>query len=210
MEFFRVKRLAHFFRKLGNIPNFATVKDHRKKRGRRWEARSLFTSVYLSMLVGKTNFRGAERLTEQLRLWCFRYFATRARFDFGPFLFCAKRRRRPRQVLVRQIRSAERRKALEPTRLPINLIAIDGKTIYYGPKRSLTLRRRHPIMILVSAIGCIRCTRYWFRQILNRRSTSCLSPEKRMSKAALLSSLSSCAKPMVALTGSSASAWMQA
>jgi hypothetical protein len=87
MEFFRVKRLAHFFRKLDYIPNFATVKDHRKKRGRRWEARSLFTSVYLSMLVGETNFRGAERLTERLRLWCFRYFATRARFDFGPFLF---------------------------------------------------------------------------------------------------------------------------
>src|SRR5690606_30647977 len=39
-----------------------------------------------------------------------------------------------RKALVGQMRRAERRKAFEPVRLPINMVAIDGQTLWSGTK----------------------------------------------------------------------------
>ena len=131
----KLKQIARYLGKRENALAFGIVSDPRKKRGRRWTLRSLLTATFISMVAMEKNFRGVERLTADLR---------------GAGQRLGIRRRVPdstlarlyahlddeeglRQVLINSIKEAKRRKSLEPTELPISMVAIDGKTIWRGP-----------------------------------------------------------------------------
>jgi len=134
MKAVKVKQIARYLGKRENALSFERIKDPRARRGRRWTLRSLLTATFVSMVAMERSFRGVERLTDDLS-------------------GCRKRLRIPRRVpdstlanlyahlddeaglrdvLIDDIERARRRKALEPTRLPFNAVAIDGKTIWCG------------------------------------------------------------------------------
>jgi hypothetical protein len=131
-----VKRIARYLGKRTHGLDFNNVQDPRARRGRRWTLGSLLTATVVSMVAMERSFRGVERLTGDLRgsrkgLGIPRRVPDStlanlfSRLDDEPGL---------RDVLVADIRRAHRRKALEPTELPISTVAIDGKTIWCGRK----------------------------------------------------------------------------
>jgi predicted transposase YbfD/YdcC len=131
-----VKQLARYLGKRTHGLDFDSVRDPRARRGRRWTLGSLLKATVVSMVAMERSFRGAERLTEELR-GCRKHLGIPrrvpdstlanlfARFDDESGL---------RDILVRDVHRAHRRKALEPTELPISAVAIDGKTIWCGRK----------------------------------------------------------------------------
>lgn len=132
-----VKRFANFIRKRTNLPDFADVKDARKRRGRRWSLPSLLTAVFVGMVAFEKSFRGVERLTRDLE-GCRRRLGIKRRVpDSTLSRVIAELRDEAglRDVLVRQIRNAERNKALDPARLSINMVAIDGQTVLCSDKK---------------------------------------------------------------------------
>jgi hypothetical protein len=132
-----VNRFARFLRKRGNRPDFSPVKDARKRRGRRWMLPTLFNAVFIGMMAFETSLRGVESLTRDLD-GCRRHLGINRRVpDSTLARLLAKHRDESglRQVLVGQIRRAERKKALEPVRLPINMVAVDGQTILSSKKK---------------------------------------------------------------------------
>ncbi len=129
-----VKPIRRFLNKRDNIPNFDAVVDPRHRRGRRWSAPSLLTTVFIAMVAMEKNLRGAESLTERFGGWGKRFGIKRRVPDstLAAFLSRLTDEDGLRDCLVRQIRDAERRRALEPVKLPLNVTAIDGKTIWCG------------------------------------------------------------------------------
>ncbi len=121
---------------------------------------------------GERSFRGVERLTDDLSGCRKRFGIPRrvpdstlanpyARLDDEPGL---------RAVLIEDIQRALRRKALEPTELPIHAVAIDGKTIWCGrhevddpacqamPQESqayFRLHTLHAVLVSVTTQPCI-------------------------------------------------------
>jgi len=129
-----VKRIARYLGKRENALDFSRVEDPRARRGRRWTLRSLLTATFVSMVAMERSFRGTERLTGDLSGCRKRLGIPRrvpdstlanlyARLDDEAGL---------RSALIEDIKRARRRKALEPTELPVNAVAIDGKTIWCG------------------------------------------------------------------------------
>jgi predicted transposase YbfD/YdcC len=132
-----VKRFARFLRKRGNLPDFSAVKDARARRGQRWSLPSLLSSVLIGMMAFETSLRGVERLTRDLD-GCRRRLGIRRRVPDSTLARALSRHRDEqglRRALVGQIRRAERNKALQPVRLPINMVAIDGQTIWCSDKK---------------------------------------------------------------------------
>jgi predicted transposase YbfD/YdcC len=136
MQSLQVKPIAHFLRRRGTVPDFRAVADPRARRGQRWTSQSLFSAVFIAMVAMQRTLRDMERLTARLS-GCRRYLGIGRRVPdstVAAFLARVTDEEGLRECLVRQMRDAERRKALEPVRLPLNVIAIDGKTIWCGPK----------------------------------------------------------------------------
>lgn len=131
----QVKRFARFLRKRDNTPDFSVVKDARKRRGQRWSLPVLLNAVFVSMMALETSLRGTERLTRDLD-GCRRQLGIRRRVPdstLARMLTGLRDEAGLRRALVGQIRGAERRKALEPV-LPINMVSIDGQTLWCGDK----------------------------------------------------------------------------
>ncbi len=134
----QVKRCVRFLRKRDNAPDFAHVKDPRQRRGRRWALAALLNSVFVGMLAFETALRGVERLTRDLE-GCRRYFGIDRRVPdstLARILGKLGDEEGLRRVLVGQVRRAERRKALEPVRLPLNVVMVDGQTLWCSDKPS--------------------------------------------------------------------------
>ena len=132
-----VKRFARFLRKRQNLPDFSATKDARKRRGQRWALPVLLNAVFIGMMAFETNLRGVERLTRDLD-GCRRRFGIKRRVPDSTLARVLSKHRDEkglRTALVRQIRTAERRKALEPVRLSINMVVIDGQTLWYSDKK---------------------------------------------------------------------------
>jgi hypothetical protein len=86
------------------------------------------------MVAMERHFRGVERLTDDLS-GCRKRFGIPRRVPDSTLAALYSRLADEtglRGVLVDDIRRARRRKALEPTELPITTVAIDGKTIWCG------------------------------------------------------------------------------
>lgn len=131
-----VKRFVRFLRKRDNIPDFSAVKDPRMRRGRRWTLPALLNAVFVGMMALETSLRGVERLTRDLD-GCRPHFGIDRRVpDSTLARLLAKLRDEAglRRALIGQIRRAERKKALEPMRLPINMVVIDGQTLWCSNK----------------------------------------------------------------------------
>lgn len=127
-----VKRIARFLGKRENALDFSKIEDPRARRGRRWTLGSLVTATFISMLAMEKSFRGVERLTDDLSGCRKRLGIPRRVPDstLARFFSRLDDEAGMRQVLIDDIKRARRRKALEPSALPINTVAIDGKTIW--------------------------------------------------------------------------------
>ena len=133
----QVKPIARFLRRSGTVPDFRTVADPRARRGLRWTSQALFSAVFIAMVAMQRTLREMEQLTVRLN-GCRRHLGIGRRVPdstVAAFLSRIGDEDGLRECLVRQVRDAERRKALEPVLLPINLVAIDGKTIWCGRER---------------------------------------------------------------------------
>ena len=123
-----VKPIARFFSKRGIVPDFGRVEDPRARRGRRWTSEALLTAVFVAMVAMERTLRGAESLTARM-CGCRKRLGISRRVPdstLAAFLSRVTDEGGLRDCLVRQIRDAERKKALEPVRLPLNVVAIDG------------------------------------------------------------------------------------
>ena len=130
------KQIARYLGKRENALNFDRIKDPRARRGRRWALRSLLTATFISMVAMEKSFRGVERLTDDMS-GCRKRFGIPRRVPDSTLANLYARlddEAGLREMLVEDIRRAHRRKALEPSELPINTVAIDGKTIWCDRK----------------------------------------------------------------------------
>lgn len=109
---------------------FDAVPNPRDSRGRRWPLGSLLTAALCTMALLARSLRRAEQLTADLshsRL--FRRLGIRRRVPDST-LGDAIAEVVPQALLERlhaQVRAEHRRKSLAPTRLPVGVVAIDGK-----------------------------------------------------------------------------------
>jgi hypothetical protein len=131
-----VKRVARFVRKRATALELDKVKDPRDRRGRRWRLRSLLSAALIGLVALERSLRGVERLTRDLA-GCRKALHISRRVPdttLASLLTRLDDEDGLRRVLLSDIRRAERRKALEPTRLRLNVVAIDGQTIWCGKK----------------------------------------------------------------------------
>ncbi|MCX5737827.1 MAG: hypothetical protein NTZ61_04900 [Proteobacteria bacterium] len=109
---------------------FDAVPDPRDPRGQRWRLGALLSSALVSLSLLARSLRRAEQLTDDLagsRL--LRKLGIRRRVPdstLGDALAIVAPQHMLEQ-LHRQVLTEHRRKALEPTRLPVRVLAIDGK-----------------------------------------------------------------------------------
>lgn len=127
-----VKRIARYLGKRENAHDFGSIKDPRGRRGRRWTLRSLMTATFISMVATEKSFRGVERITDDLSGCRKRFGVSRRVPDSTLARFFSKLDDESglRKLLIDDIKRAMRRKALEPTELPIRTAAIDGQTLW--------------------------------------------------------------------------------
>jgi predicted transposase YbfD/YdcC len=132
----QVKRFVRFFKKRAHRPQLGLVADSRDRRGRRWALPALLNAVFIGMVAFETSFRGVERLTRDLE-GCRRVFGIPRRVPdstLARVLSELTDEAGLRKLVVRQIRDAERRKALTPVRLAINMVMLDGQTLWCSDK----------------------------------------------------------------------------
>ena len=167
-----VERIARYLGRRENALSFDEVRDPRARRGRRWRLRSLLTATFVSMVAMERSFRGVERLTDDLS-GCRRRLGIPRRVPDSTLANLFARlddETGLRNVLVQDIQRARRRKALESTEIPINAVAIDGKTIWCDrhevddpacqamPQTERTyfrLHALHAVLISVASQPCI-------------------------------------------------------
>lgn len=92
----------------------------------------MLTATFVSMVAMERSFRGVERVTDDLS-GCRKRFGIPRRVPDSTLANLYARlddEAGLRQILIDDIKRARRRKALEPTELPITAVAIDGKTIW--------------------------------------------------------------------------------
>ena len=110
---------------------FDQVADPRDRRGQRWKLSALLSSALVSLVLLARSLRRAEQLSEDLagsRL--LRRLGVNRRVPDST-LGDALANVAPQALLDqlhRQVRAEHRRKALRPERLPVGVIAVDGKT----------------------------------------------------------------------------------
>jgi hypothetical protein len=126
----RIRTMQSFFRQRREALCFQSVRDPRRRRGRRWDARTLLSTTVVSMMMLARSLRSAERLSDDLAQA--RGFKGPARrvpdSTLGDFLAKVS----PTQVrrhLHEHVLAEHRRKALEPTVLPIRTLSFDGKNV---------------------------------------------------------------------------------
>jgi len=125
----RIKTVQSFVRQRRDAMCFAAVRDPRHRRGRRWTAQALLQTAVVGLMLLARSLRAIERLSEDLAdggriKGLLRRVADSTLGDF----LCRLSPTDLRHHLHRQILVEHRRKALEPTVLPIRAIAVDGKT----------------------------------------------------------------------------------
>lgn len=126
----RTKTVQTFVRQRDGALNFEGIPDPRKCRGRRWSLQALLSTTVFSMMVLARSLRQAERFSEDLANAQKKRGISRRVPDSTLGEFLAAMSPAPlRQHLHRQVLAEIRRKALEPTVLPIRAISIDGKTV---------------------------------------------------------------------------------
>ena len=126
----RVKAIQTFLSQRGDALDFSTLPDPRDARGRRWPLGALVSTAVLSLLLIAKSLRAAERISKDLaEAQRKRGIKRRVPDSTLGDLLAALSPNPIRQHLHRHVLEEHRRKALEPTVLPIRAISIDGKTV---------------------------------------------------------------------------------
>ena len=126
----RVRAVQTFVRQRREALDFKAVRDPRARRGRRWSAQTLLSTTVMSLMILARSLRAAERLSEDLAAGGRLKGLVRRVPDSTLGDFLAEVSPAPlRRHLREHILAEHRRKALEPTVLPIRAIAIDGKNV---------------------------------------------------------------------------------
>ena len=107
-----------------------SVDDPRSRRGRRWQLAALLGIALVGMLTGCQSLLDVEQLS------CMMSEAARRLLGISRCVpdttmrtvLCVLLPDAIRSLLHRQVRAAYRRKALQPTQLPMGVVAVDGKT----------------------------------------------------------------------------------
>lgn len=126
----RIECIQSYLQQRETLLRFDSVPNPRDPRGRRWQLGSLLTAALCTMALLARSLRRAEQLTADLsssRL--FRRLGIRRRVPDST-LGDAIAEVAPLALLERlhaQVRAEHRRKSLVPNRLPVGVIAIDGK-----------------------------------------------------------------------------------
>jgi DDE_Tnp_1-associated len=105
------------------------VQDPRAVRGRRWPLSVLLRAVLVSMVAGCKSLALAEALTAEMSVPLRRQLGIGRRVADTTMrdALCALDPQQLRQPLHALVRSAHRRKALDPQTLPFGVVAMDGK-----------------------------------------------------------------------------------
>ena len=107
------------------------VSDPRSARGKRWPLATVLRTCTAGMLAGSKSLAQAESLTDEMSPAMARLLGLKRRLPdtTARAVLCGLAPGQLRDCIRRQIRSAWRRKALEPEDLlPIGVVAIDGKS----------------------------------------------------------------------------------
>lgn len=126
----RIQAMQTYLRQREDVLRFDQVPDPRDPRGQRWTFSALLSAAVLSLALLARSLRRAEQLTDDLagtRL--LRRLGIRRRVPdstLGEALATVAPVELLKQ-LHRQIRAEHRRKALAPERLPLGVLAVDGK-----------------------------------------------------------------------------------
>lgn len=123
------QRIARFLRKnLGGL-RLDEVDDPRDPRGRRWPLDVLLTALVVSMIAGAKSLLDVERMTTEMSAPSLRLLGVRRRLPdtTARNVLCELEPSEIRARLYAEMRSAHRRKALEPEELPFGIVAMDGK-----------------------------------------------------------------------------------
>ena len=124
----RIKAVQSFLGQRRDALRFDGVRDPRQRRGRRWTAQTLLSTALVTLMMLARSLRAAERLSEDLVAGRRLKGLVRRVPDSTLGDFLARVSPTPlRHHLHAQILAEHRRKALEPTVLPIRAIAVDGK-----------------------------------------------------------------------------------
>ena len=126
----QVRAVQTFLRQRAELLDFRNIPDPRDPRGCRWSKTALLSTALFALAVITRSLRGAERLSTELtatqrRLGIRRRVPDSTLGDFLSVLDPAPLRRH----LHKQVLAEHRRKALEPSVLPLRAISIDGKTV---------------------------------------------------------------------------------
>jgi hypothetical protein len=143
----RIGAMQSYLQQRESLLRFDAVSDPRGARGQRWPLRGLLATAVTSLALLARSLRRAEQLSEELcesrRL---RRLGVRRRVPDST-LGDALSQVAPAELLAelhRQVRAEHRRKALKPVRLPVGVVAIDGKTqaVLAEPANPFTCQRQ--------------------------------------------------------------------
>jgi predicted transposase YbfD/YdcC len=106
------------------------VKDPRNVRGQRWTLLTLLRVVLVAMVAGSKSLAQAEALTAEMSKPLRKRLDIRSRVPDTTMrdALCALDPDELRRTVHAVVRSAHRRKALEPEQLPFGVMALDGKS----------------------------------------------------------------------------------
>jgi len=107
-----------------------SVADPRDSRARRWKLSSLLQALLLGLMAGCRNLAEVEMLTADLALVARKRFGIHRRISDTTLrdLAVALEPGEIGRLIRRSAQLAERRKALEPDGLPLDVVAMDGKS----------------------------------------------------------------------------------
>lgn len=107
------------------------IEDERSSRNRRWAPVIVFTTILLGMLTGQRSFKDTERLTTTMSSALRRKVGIRRRVPDTTQRdqVMSAKPGSVRFALHRQVRTALRRKQLEPVGLPCGVLTLDGKVV---------------------------------------------------------------------------------
>jgi hypothetical protein len=115
-------------KRLGEV-GFDQVQDDRDERGKRWPLGALLRSVVGAMLAGAQSLAQVEQLSERMSRPVRRLLGVGRRVPDTTLrdVLCCLEPAELRKPLHALVKSAQRRKALDPDELPFGVVSLDGK-----------------------------------------------------------------------------------
>ncbi len=173
----------------------------------------MLNAVFVGMVALETSLRGTERMARDLD-GCRRQLGIGRRVPdatLARMLTMLRDEQGLRQALIGQIRGADRRKALEPV-LPINMVAIDGQTLWCSDKpiddpacQKMTqddgttyyrIHALHAVLVSAASQPCIASTNNWYSARPARWASTRISSMASWPRTAGLMIVSSCSPRM--------------